>query len=181
MGQANTPDTATVVVGQFAGPHGVRGEFKVRSFTEDPLMVAAYGPVQTAGGQILTLKILREAKPGLFVCRAPEIESREACDAFSAALLTVARAHLPPPDDDDEFYLSDLAGLSVRTPDGDAAGRVKSVQNFGAGDLLELEGVPGRSGTVFIAFTKTDVPEVDVAAGFVVVVLPPVDDGATPA
>lgn len=164
-----------VVVAQFAGAHGVRGEFKLRSFTEAPDAVAGYGPLRTEDGRTLTVKLVREAKPGLFVARAPEIGTREDCDAFSGATLSVPRDALPPPDED-EFYLSDLVGLAARTPDGEAAGTVKAVVNHGAGDLLELSGVPGRAGIVVIAFTREDVPAVDVPGGHVTVELPVEDD-----
>lgn len=177
------PSVSWVVVAQFAGAHGVRGEFKLRSFTEEPGDVASYGPLRTKDGRALTVGLMREAKPGLFVARAPEIRTREDCDAFSGATLSVPRDALPPPDED-EFYLSDLVGLAARTPDGEAAGTVKAVVNHGAGDLIELSGVPGRNGIVVIGFTREDVPEVDVGGGTVTVVLPeetdeaPMGDGA---
>ena len=175
-----------VVVAQFAGAHGVRGEFKLRSFTEDPGAVAGYGPLRTADGRTLTAKLIREAKPSLFVARAPEIRTREDCDAFAGQTLSVPRGALPPPEED-EFYLEDLVGLTVRTVDGAPAGTVKAVVNYGAGDLIELSGVPGRNGIVVIGFTREDVPAVDVAGGTLTVVLPeeddasPEGDGAPPA
>ena len=181
MAPAKTDRTAPpgegpfVVVAQFAGAHGVRGEFKLRSFTEEPGAVAGYGPLRTEDGRTLTATLVREAKPGLFVARALEIKTREDCDAFAGALLSVPRDALPPPEED-EFYLEDLVGLAARTPEGDAAGTVKAVVNHGAGDLLELSGVPGRSGILVVPFTREDVPAVDVEGGSVTVVLPPEDD-----
>ena len=164
-----------VVVGQFAGAHGVRGEFKLRSFTEEPRDVAAYGPLRTDDARILTVALVREAKPGLFVARAPEIRTREDCDAYAGRTLSVPRAALPPPEED-AFYLSDLVGLAARTPEGAPAGRVKAVVNHGAGDLIELSSVPGRRGIVVVGFTRDDVPTVDVPGGTLTVVLPEKDD-----
>ena len=164
-----------VVVAQFAGAHGVRGEFKLRSFTEDPADVASYGSLRTEDGRTLTVRLLREAKPGLFVARAPEIAAREDCDAYAGALLSIPRAALPPPDED-EFYLSDLVGLRAVTPEGAPAGTVKAVVNHGAGDLIELSGVPDRRGVIVAAFTREVVPRVDVPGGTITVVLPEEDD-----
>ena len=166
------------MVAQFAGAHGVRGEFKLRSFTEDPADAVAYGPLRTEDGRALTVRLVREAGPGLFVARAPEIAAREDCDAYAGAKLCVPRAALPAPEED-EFYLADLVGLEACTPDGAPAGRVKAVVNHGAGDLVELSGVPGRKGVVVIGFTRDEVPEVDVAGGTLTVVLPD-DGGAEP-
>ncbi|MBB4658067.1 ribosome maturation factor RimM [Parvularcula dongshanensis] len=178
-------DGKRIVLGQFAGAHGVRGEFKLRSFTSDPADVAAYGSLRTGDGRTLTVRLLREVKPGLFVAKAKEIAAREDCEAFSGAELTVLRSALPAPEDEDEFYLEDLEGLEARTPEGAPAGRVRAVTDFGAGDVVELTGVPGRRGSVLLPFTKEDVPELHVAEGYLVVVLPeeapdpdPEEDGA---
>ena len=170
------PADRLVVIGQFAGPHGVKGEFKLRSFTEEPADVGGYGPLHTEDGRTLTAKLLREAKPGLFVARAPEIETREDCEAFAGATLAVPRAVLPDPDEEDEFYLSDLVGLRAFAGDGASAGLVKAVVNHGAGDLIELSGVPGRKGVQVLPFTREAVPVVDVAGGRITVALPP-DEG----
>jgi 16S rRNA processing protein RimM len=71
-----------------------------------------------------------------------------------------------------------LIGLAAVAPDGTAIGTIKAVENFGAGDLLEI--AFERSGkTEFIAFTDTNVPTVDIVAGRVVVIMP-IDDGSRP-
>lgn len=168
-----------VVVGQFAGSHGVRGAFKLRSFTANPEDIAAYGPVTTEDGRKLTPNIVRELKPGLFLVTAPEIDSPEAAEPFSGALLHVPRNILPETEED-EFYLEDLVGLAALTPEGAPAGTVKAVVNFGAGDLVELARIPGRKGSVILPFTREAVPEVDIAAGRLTVLLPEDDDDETP-
>ena len=161
----------------------MRGQFKIRSFTEHPADVAAYGPLTTPDGRTLTVRLGAEQKPGLFLATAPEIDSPEACAPYKGATLCVPRAALPAPDED-EFYLEDLVGLTATTPDGAPAGRVKAVVNYGASDLVELSGVPGR-GTVLVPFTREAVPSVDVAASVLTVVLPQEDedepDGSAPA
>jgi 16S rRNA processing protein RimM len=172
-------EDAFVVLGQFAGAHGVRGEFKLRSFTADPAGVAAYGPLRTEDGRTLTVRLKGEPKPGLFVAMAREIGTREDCDAYAGVLLGVPRSCLPPPEED-EFYLADLVGLAARTPEGEPAGRVRAVFDHGAGDVVELEGVPDRKGVVVLPFTRDDVPEVDVPGGTLTVVLPGENEAEEP-
>ena len=98
---------------------------------------------------------------------------RSASTAFDEALrgleLFVPRDALPPPDED-EFYFADLVGLRAVTAAGDELGRVKSVQNFGAGDLLEI--APETGPTWWLPFTREAVPEVRIADGLVVAVRP---------
>ncbi|MEM6648807.1 MAG: ribosome maturation factor RimM [Pseudomonadota bacterium] len=171
------PNSSMVVLGQFAGPHGVKGGFKVRSYTDIAADIAAYGPLYTEEGHQLTLSLGSEVKPSLFFATAPEVTSREACDRYKGALLYVARDRLPAPDED-EYYLDDLVGLKAVTITGQLAGEVKAVVNYGAGDVIELHKIPGRPGLVLLPFTKDAVPKVDLAAGQVMVVLPEEEDSS---
>lgn len=158
-----------VCLGAFAGAHGVKGDTLIKTFTEAPGSVAAYGPVETEdGGRSFTLQILRDHKPGLVIARAPQIASREDAAALKGARIYVDRDALPTPDED-EFYLDDLIGLRAVDETGADAGRVTGVHNFGAGDLIELGDIPGLNGARVIAFTREAVPAVDLAGGAVTV------------
>ncbi|MHA1114414.1 MAG: ribosome maturation factor RimM [Alphaproteobacteria bacterium] len=158
--------TKRVCVGAVAGSHGVRGLVRVKPFTEDPAAVAAYGPVEDeAGARRFNLAVTGRAK-GVVVVRIEGIADRDAAEALKGVRLYVPRAALPEPEADD-FYQSDLLGLRVETLDGQRIGRVKAVQNFGAGDLLEI--APERGPSFFLPFTRETVPEVDIGGGRVVV------------
>jgi 16S rRNA processing protein RimM len=154
-----------ICLGAFAGAHGVRGEAKVKCFTEAPHNIAAYGRLTSEDGRrSFSLEVVRVLKPDLVVARAPEIASREDAQSLAGTRLYVDRAALPETDED-EFYFEDLVGLAAFTEDGAPAGRVAAVHNFGAGDILELDNVPGRKESTLIAFTRTLVPDIDLAAG----------------
>ncbi len=152
-----------VCLGAFAGAHGVKGEAKVKTFTEAPENIAAYGPVETEkGDRRFSLRFLRPMKDGFALVRAPEIKSREEAEALKGERLYVNRSALPNPQED-EFYLDDLVGLSAFDETGAPIGLVKAVYNFGADDLLELGDIPDKKGVRLIAFTKENVPIVDLA------------------
>ena len=158
-----------VCVAQIGAPHGVRGAFRLRCFTEVPENVAAYGPVHDeAGRPLFALRILAEAKGGL-IAAAPGIADRDAAEALRGLRLFVPRDRLPATEED-EFYHEDLVGLTARAPDGTSLGRVIAVHNHGAGDILEVELEPGR--TELVPFTRAAVPAVDLTAGTVELVLP---------
>lgn len=158
-----------ICLGAFAGAHGVRGEAKVKCFTEAPQNIAAYGAVTSEDGKrSFSLKVVRILKPDLVLVRAPEIAGREDAQALAGMRLYVDRAALPATGKD-EFYFEDLIGLEAFTEDGAPAGRVAAVHNFGAGDILELDDIPGRKGGAMIAFTRALVPEIDLAAGRIIV------------
>jgi 16S rRNA processing protein RimM len=161
-----------VLVGRVAGAFGVRGEIRIAPYTADPAALLDYKDLRREDSSpALTLTAGRVAGEGL-VARAREVDTREEAQALKGLGLFVLRSILPEPDDEDEFYLADLIGLAAIDPDGAPLGRIKSVQNFGAGDLLEIE--PPGGASWYAPFTKTDVPEVRLADGLVVVV-PPVE------
>lgn len=158
-----------VCLGAFAGAHGVRGETKVKTFTDAEDGVAAYGAVETEdGARRFSLKFIRVLKPGLALVSAPQIESREDAIALAGVRLYVSRSKLPPAGDD-EFYIADLVGLAAFDDKGARLGRVAAVHNFGAGDVIELERVPGRSEPLLFPFTRAAVPAVDIAGRRIVI------------
>jgi len=155
-----------VLVGVVAGAHGVRGEVRIRSFTANPRDIARYGTLSNEQGtRRFEVRVLSEAK-GTVIARLDGVADRDAAEALRGVRLFVPRTALPKPGRE-EWYLADLVGLSAERKDGTAMGRVKSVENFGAGDLLEIERPDGS--TVWLAFTRAAVPEIDVASGRLVV------------
>ncbi|MFD1191741.1 MULTISPECIES: ribosome maturation factor RimM [Phenylobacterium] len=157
-------------IARVAGAFGVRGEIRISTFTEDPLALAAYKTLlRQDGSHGLTITSARVAKGGV-VARAKEVADRDQAEALRGLKLFIPRDALPPPEDEDEFYLADLIGLSVETPEGEVLGRVKSVHDFGAGDLLEID--PPQGATWWLPFTREAVPEVRIAEGKLIGVRP---------
>jgi 16S rRNA processing protein RimM len=160
-----------VLVAQAAGAFGVRGEMRITAYTGDPAALLRYRVLlREDGAAALTLTEGRVDR-GAVIARAREVATREAAMALRGLRLYIDRADLPEPDDD-EYYLHDLIGLTAVSPEGAALGAVKSVQNFGAGDLLEIAPDDG-SATWWAAFTRAVVPEVRLAEGLIVVARPP--------
>lgn len=155
-----------VCVGVISGAYGVSGEMRVKSFCAIPGDIANYTPLtDESGAKALAIAILRPIKTG-FSARMPEVASKEDADALRGTKLYAHRDQLPSLPDD-EFYHADLIGMEVYDTGGEILGRVKTVQNNGADDLLELQ-LSGSSTTTFLPFTKAAVPTVDLASGRIV-------------
>jgi 16S rRNA processing protein RimM len=158
-----------ILVARVAGAFGVKGEVRLTAYTAEPLALLDYKTLTREDGSAgLTLTSGRAAKGGI-VARAREIETREQAEALRGLRLYIPREALPPPDED-EFYVTDLVGLAVETVAGEALGRVRAVQDFGAGDLLEVQPPDGASW--YLPFTREAVPEVRLAEGKVIAVRP---------
>ena len=146
-------------VAAVATAHGIRGTFRLKSFTERPEDVAAYGPVFDRNGQrLFALDIIGPAKGGVIV-KAEGIGDRNAAEALRGMELFVPRSALPAPDDD-EFYYSDLEGLDVFHVDGVRIGAVERVVNHGAGELIEITDDHGK--LHLVPFDKASVPVIDI-------------------
>jgi len=118
------------------GAHGVAGEVRLKVFAED---LAAY---KSFNGGALTLKSARAGNNGT-IARFAEVADRNAAEALRGTELTVPRAALPPLEDG-EYYHADLIGLAVVSTKGEAIGRVAAIDNFGAGDVIEIERANGK-------------------------------------
>jgi 16S rRNA processing protein RimM len=167
-----------VVLGRISAAQGLRGEVRIATFTEAPENIAAYGPLTASDGRTLNITGLRPLKGANVAARLEGVADRTAAEALRGLELFVSRDCLPPAEDG-EWYVNDLVGLLAVAPDGAELGKIIAVQNYGAGDLLEIR-LPKTSGeegvaqatTRLVPFTEAAVPEVDIAGGRVVVVLP---------
>lgn len=161
-----------LLVGVVVGAQGLGGLLRVKSFTQDPADLAAYGPVdaESATGaplRQLTLQVTGTAKDAMIV-RAAGVTDRTQAEALKGARFFVDRDALPETEED-EYYASDLVGMEAVLADGTAIGRVKAVYDFGAGDVIEIE---GNGASQMLSFTHDTVPEVDLEARRIVVVPP---------
>ncbi len=155
-----------ICVGSIAGSFGVRGEVRLKSYCAVPEDIENYSPLtDESGTERYPLIITRAVKNG-FAARLGGVETKEQADALKGLRLFARRDQLPSLPDD-EFYHADLIGLAVYDTGGTLLGKVKSVQNHGADDLLELHG-PGLKSTVLLPFTKAAVPTVDLESGRIV-------------
>jgi len=130
--------------------------------------------ITSPDGRRFVIERVRHLKGGSVVAALEGVRDRGAAEALHGAELYVARDQLPD-SDEDEWYYEDLIGLKAVSPKGDEIGEVVSVQNFGAGDLLEIRPADARQ-SVFVPFTKAAVPLVDVKQERIVVDLPEEED-----
>ncbi|MFT4091246.1 MAG: ribosome maturation factor RimM [Asticcacaulis sp.] len=162
--------TDLVFVAQIGASFGVKGEFKLISHTEDPLSVLEYNPLLNDKGEpALSITGARGHK-GALIVKAEGIADKDKAEAIKNLKLYVRREDLPEIDDEDDYYVTDLIGLEVRLADGSKHGRIKNVENFGAGDLLDIQPTSGTS--YYLAFTRENVPQVNIAEKAIVIAPP---------
>ncbi|MEM8663921.1 MAG: ribosome maturation factor RimM [Pseudomonadota bacterium] len=152
-----------VVLARVGAPHGVRGAVRLNVFAEDPLSLRRYNPFVGPSGERLKLLSVKPSGKAL-IATFEGVTDRTAAEALRNRDLAVPRSRLPRPDEG-EFYHVDLIGLEARHVDGRRLGTVKAVNDFGAGELLEIDGPEG----LLVPFTMAAVPTVDVVGGFLTV------------
>jgi 16S rRNA processing protein RimM len=158
-----------VLLGEIGAAQGLKGEVRIRSFTEDEAAIVDYRPLEDESGRVVEIESLR-ATPKALIARVKGVTTREGAEALTGTRLYAPRSRLPEREEE-EWYHSDLIGLEVLNADGTPLGVVAAIQNFGAGDLLELSPASGGP-TVLVPFTRDTVPEIDVEGGRLTLVPP---------
>lgn len=159
-----------ICIGAIAGAFGVSGEVRLKSFCAEPTDIATYGPLMTEDSSRQFLVTLTRPVAGGLGARIKGVSTKEEADALRGTSLFVHRDRLPSLPDD-EFYHADLIGLQAFDTGGLLVGKVTAIHNHGAGDIIEIS-PPGHKSALLLPFSKTIVPNVDIAAGRLIVDLP---------
>ncbi len=149
-------------LGKIAAAHGIKGLVKLEVYAQDPAALQKYGPLYTAesGGRMLSLSLKNRAGQH-WLAEIEGVADRTVAETLRGTLLWLPRAALPETKSPHEYYYADLAGLAAFAPDGTPRGTVIGVENFGAGDILEIRPPSGES--YYVAFTSANVPSIDIA------------------
>ena len=164
-------DQRRIQLGVIGRAHGVGGLVKVVSHTANPADLTAYGPLSDVAGRdyVLRWRAFGVAEVSRIVDGvAVAVADRAQAEKLTNTKLFIDRSTLPPTGVD-EYYLTDLVGLSAVDPAGRVIGTVSAVHDYGAGASLEIR---GTGAPLLIPFTAAAVPTVDIAGGRLVVVPP---------
>lgn len=155
-----------VCLGKIVAAHGIRGEVKVKSFTENPKDVLSYGNLSNKDGtRIFETRFVGFSKELLRV-KIKGVDTRNDAENLKGTELYIERSKLPNVSED-TFYQADLVGLkAVRQKTSEQIGEVVGIYNFGAGDILEVK-FDGLKRTEMLPFNNTYVPDVDLKKGVV--------------
>ncbi|MCZ7593896.1 MAG: ribosome maturation factor RimM [Hyphomicrobium sp.] len=165
-----TEKAQRILLGRILAAHGIRGDVVIDSYTGNPEDIAAYGPLATEdGSRQFDISVVRATPKGV-IARVAGVADRNGAEALKGTALYALRTQLPTTGEG-EYYYADLVGLRAEDTNGERIGTVVAVQNYGAGDLLELR-LEGQHTTELVPFIDAFVPIVDVAAGRVVVAMP---------
>ena len=154
------------MLGVVTGVQGLKGDVRVKTFTEAPEKLGEYGTLRTPDGRRLEVASLRASRRDGAVVRFKGVDDRQSAECLVDAKLLVERTALPQTAPE-EFYHADLIGLRVQDSEGRQIGEIRAIHNFGAGDVIELERLGG--GTLLLPFTHDFVPKIDFANGCVTV------------
>lgn len=158
-----------IKVGLITASHGVRGQVKLRSFTEEPADLLSYTPLTDSTGKRQFKFTSQGIKGDSLIVSIEGIADRNASDLLKNTAIYAPASALPEKEEG-TWYSSDLIGLEARTPDGKAYGSITAVHNYGAGDIIELELVSG--GNEMLPFKAPFVGEIYVDKGYVEVTPP---------
>jgi 16S rRNA processing protein RimM len=164
-------DSKRICVGEIATVHGVRGLVKVRAYGDDAQTLQQYGPLYSSetGDKAHTITLKHQAG-GAWIAEVDGITDRNEAEKLRGTQLWLDRDKLPDISEDGGYYHTDLIGMKVVDIDGKDWGAVIGVENFGAGDLLEIK--PENKPSFYIPFVDMYVPEVDLETRLVTIDMP---------
>ena len=134
-----------VALAAVAGAHGVKGEVRLKLFTDSAAGLAPYEKVYVGGTERRLLNVRDGGKAA--IARFEGVANCSAAEALRGSLVEVDRSALPPLEEG-EYYHSDLVGLDCVDREGQSIGTVSAIENFGAGDLLEIALTNGRKSLI---------------------------------
>jgi 16S rRNA processing protein RimM len=156
-----------VLMGVIGAAQGLRGEVRVKPFTDDPLAIGEYGTLYGADGRAFEVLDVRQAKE-MAVIRFRGVNDRNQAEALNGTQLFVERDSLDDDDlDEDEYFYADLEGLEVRDGEGNSYGIITAIFDFGAGDILEITQSGKRA--QMIPFSENSVLEIDFDGGTILI------------
>lgn len=130
----------SVALAAITGAHGIAGEVRIKLFGEG---VESLKRFRAFNDSALTLTKLRDDGKGGAIARFAEVADRTAAEKLRGTALTVPRSALPALGEG-EYYHADLIGLAAVSSEGEPLGEVIAVENFGAGDVLEIKRPTGK-------------------------------------
>lgn len=160
-----------VCVGQFAGPHGLKGGIRLKSYTEEPENIKGFKTFYLEGDfSPISPRFSGPAKGG-FIVTLEGVSTPEDAAAFKGKKVFIQKGHLKPAGKD-EFYLADLEGLIVKAETGETLGRAAKVYDFGAGPILEIDldkPLKGFGKTLMIPLRGNAVSDIKLADGYLTI------------
>ena len=153
-------------VGVIIGPHGLTGGLKIKSFCENPSAIKNYNPLKVEGYPgTMSFKIVSNQND-TFKVKSETIRDRDSALALKGKLLFASRNKLPNTENG-EYYFTDLIGLNVKNTDSVTFGKIKNVENYGAGTFLEVvHNITFQ--TVFVPFSKEFIPTINLDKKYII-------------
>ena len=156
---------------EIVGVHGIKGAVKLKLFGDNPAALTDYAPLCDAQNKHTFKIISLHAHGNTLLAEFEGVKDRTAAEKLRGTKLYLSREYFPEITDGKTFYHADLIGLAAVDTEGTTVGKIVTVANFGAGDLLEVKPLKGAS--YFLPFTDACVPNVDLAARKVTIAPPP--------
>ncbi len=164
-----------ICVGKIIGAHGIKGEVKIDSYTENPQDIEKYSPlICHLGKKSFSIKV-RSVNKNIVIAAIKDVTNRNQSELLRGVKLYVAREQLPEIENDGEFYIEDLVGMNVfNIKNKELFGKVLAVVNYGASDILEIKSTDNKE--YMYAFTFENFPEINVKEKFLTIDIPEILD-----
>ncbi|MDM8335439.1 ribosome maturation factor RimM [Wolbachia pipientis] len=159
-----------VCLGIITSPHGIKGAVKVKTFTEKSENISLYGRL-ISGDESYKIDSVSVIGDNLVIAKISGVNSHNEAELLRKKKLYIERCKLPKLSDENEFYQSDLVDMAVRLENNELYGHVKSIYNFGSGDILEISVISTKK-NIMLSFTEEIFPHINIKKKYIVLNMP---------
>ncbi|WP_088414625.1 ribosome maturation factor RimM [Wolbachia endosymbiont of Wuchereria bancrofti] len=159
-----------VCMGIITSPHGIKGAVKVKTFTEKPENISLYGKL-ISGSKNYDIDSVSVIGENLVIATISGVNSRNEAEFLRNKKLYIERNKLLKLNDENEFYQGDLVNMEVRLENDELYGYIKSIYNFGSGDILEISVISTKK-NIMLPFTKEIFPYVNIKERYITLNMP---------
>ena len=157
-----------IVIGKIVAPHGVRGEFRIMPLTDNPKQYASMKTLCLTDGKTLTVESIRFHK-NMVLAKTREVTSMDEAELLSNKEIVVAREDLPPLQAG-HFYVADIIGFQVVSPQGELLGTLKDVITPGKTDVFVVTTTANKE--IMVVAIDSNIKSIDMAEKKIIAVLP---------
>ncbi|MGL9725240.1 MAG: ribosome maturation factor RimM [Wolbachia sp.] len=159
-----------ICLGIITSPHGIKGAVKIKTFTEKPENISLYGEL-ISGSENYKISSLSVIGDNLVIAIISGVNSRNEAELLRNKKLYIERSKLPQLNNEDEFYQNDLINTEVRLENNELYGHVKSIHDFGSGDILEILVISTKK-NIMLSFTKEIFSHINIKERYIVINMP---------
>ncbi len=162
-----------ILAGKITSVHGIKGDLKLFSYLESPENFQLYKHLYKKDGTKIKPRFIRTHK-GFAIIRLENINDRTAAEKIIGTEIFISRSEMPETEEN-QYYYEDMLGMDAKLKSGEIIGKIKSLNNYGAGEIIEITYTDKEKKNDLFSFTRSTFPEINIEENYIVIIPPEIE------